>query len=107
MAVQIKNVATSATTSTAWADQASPFQIPDRSETAYVSGNALATARSAGGSIARGKKRPDSASIGYRTNVAIGCAKRAVGTRLAITNPIERIDHVANSTANANEKYGT
>ena len=52
-------------------------------------------------SARRVRERP---SIGYRMTAPIGCANRAVGTRLAITKPIDRMLHGAERAARARSR---
>jgi len=56
-------------------------------------------AENAGGIDCTGTNNPHRPIIGYRMAAPIGCAKRAVGTMLAIRNPIDRILHVLISSA--------
>ena len=53
----------------------------------------------AGGSASTGTNSPTAPSIGYRISVPIGCAKRAVGTRLAIRKPSDSMLSVLKSSA--------
>src|SRR5450755_4118937 len=101
-AVHTINATASAATSRACAHHASPFQIPSSSDTAYVSGKTRATACAAGGSDATGAKSPETAIIGYMITAPIGCAKRAVGTMLAMRKPSDRMLHVLIRSATEN-----
>ena len=56
--------------------------------------HARQAARRTAGSASTGTKRPDTPSMGYRISVPIGCAKRAVGTRLAMRKPSARTHSV-------------
>ena len=62
--------------------------------------------RNAGGSTLIGANSPDNPIIGYRISVPTGCAKRAVGTTLAIRNPRDTMHSVEYRSANPNETTG-
>src|SRR4051794_21561230 len=106
-AVHTTHASASAPMSARCADQASPFQMPRISDTAYVIGSRRAIVCITGGSAATGTNNPDNPSIGYRMIAPIGCAKRAVGTMLAITNPIDKMLAVLITSATMNENTGT
>src|SRR5213078_1678171 len=95
------NTIASAPRSSRCADHGSPVQMPRNNDTAYENGSARDTNRSAGGKASIGKNKPDSTIIGYSTSAPIGCAKRAVGTTLAIRKPIVRMLTVTISNASA------
>src|SRR5580704_1269024 len=106
-AVNTANTTASAAKSPRCAAHASPFHMPASNDTAYVSGSTFASIRSSGGSTASGAKIPQTASIGYMITAPIGCAKRAVGTILAIRKPIDRTLNVLISSAIVNFTNGT
>jgi hypothetical protein len=54
-----------------------------------------------------GTKSPETANIGYKMMAPIGCAKRAVGTALAMRKPIDKMLQVLISSAIVNENSGT
>ena len=60
-AVNARNIRVNTATSPRWPDQPSPCQIPLRSDTAYVSGSARATACSIGGSDVDRHEQPGEA----------------------------------------------
>ena len=60
----------------------------------------------AGGIDCTGTNNPHRPIIGYRMAAPIGCAKRDVGTMLAIRKPIDRILHVLIRSAIVNPNTG-
>jgi len=53
-----------------------------------------------------GQQEPETAIIGYMMSAPMGCAKRAVGTMLAMRKPIDKMLHVLISSAIVNENKG-
>jgi|SRR5580692_1592392 hypothetical protein len=102
-AMHTANAIAKAAKSPTCANQGSPTHMPSRSDTAYVVGRTRETARRNGGNTASGKNNPEIVSIGYKIAAPIGCAKRAVGTMLAIRNPIDNIAQVLITSATVNE----
>ena len=62
---------------------------------------------SGGGSDLIGTKSPETAIIGYMMTAPIGCAKRAVGTMLAMRKPIDRMLQVLIRSAIVKPNNGT